>query len=258
MLELLAQISQLSLSLQSLTETSVIIDECGPKSTSQIVHPVNKVIELQNPDLNQLLDELVSSGCPKATADELVSVHAKRCAELAQHYQEIHSNICQSLSPAMIALEDIDYTGSELSSLAFTKLARPRKLQQLYHRTTMSWSKDLLRSVRVWLASNERNGCTSTRSQNKFNQVLKTISHCLALITYVLMQEFVPVLEKIFETSPFPTLAIKKALAKSSGMTTRQISVWVSYQLKTYYIMCLYFYVVVSKSTFSYEKGRRE
>lgn len=42
-----------------------------------------------------------------------------------------------------------------------------------------------------------------------------------------LVQDFIPILERFFTRNPFPSRAVKAALARSSGMTVRQISVWV-------------------------------
>ncbi|KAI5116326.1 hypothetical protein M0805_003539 [Coniferiporia weirii] len=194
--DLLLQVSQIS---SELHQEACRSDEFySPDTTGGVPQFPLSIPPLgaSNPGPTDLLPSLISAGAPFDTALELSEIHSRRCTELSEHYAEVYSNICLQIAPTLCESTD------ERASI-FARLQRLHL--RLYNKAVASWVQDLLQSVRKQFVYADS---TLEASRRTFNA------------------DFAPVLERYFAENPSPPRVVREALARSSGMTVRQINVW--------------------------------
>ncbi|KAL5494908.1 hypothetical protein ACEPAI_370 [Sanghuangporus weigelae] len=157
-------------------------------------------LALDIPSSDYLADTLFDVGVPLPLARELSEIHSRRASELAENYLCSYREACLQVAG--------DRTDSNDAKCTKAYLLLQRTARQSYKRTLASWEKDLLQTV-----------------QNHYRSSSNNINHLDAKRSSFNMN-FTPVLEAVFEENPFPSIAVKKALAAKSGMSMNQIKIW--------------------------------
>ncbi|KAH8119835.1 hypothetical protein DFH11DRAFT_11151 [Phellopilus nigrolimitatus] len=197
--DLLFQISQISTELHRHAapqecDVAIVEKDAGPSAFLDAFPSIN----LSVPEPLAMVFALTSEGASIEVARELSAIHSQRCAELADHYAGIYRNMCQRIAPTL---------RGRSSKKQLETYARLQKIRRLYVQTVASWSENLVQTAGSQFA-NAKSNDVGRRSSQQFNT------------------NFLPVLEKCFDENPFPSRAVKLSLAKTSGMSVRQIGVW--------------------------------
>ncbi|KAL5535839.1 hypothetical protein ACEPAF_3933 [Sanghuangporus sanghuang] len=155
-------------------------------------------LSLDIPSPDYLTNILADVGAPLSLARELSEIHARRSSELAEQYLQNYSESC------------FEIAGNRLDVDCETRMKMYLRLQRagcrLYKQTMEEWEREMLQAV--------QDRCRPSKGK------------CFSDNRSAFNQDFTPVLEAVFQNNPFPSPAIKRALAAKSGMTINQIKIW--------------------------------
>ncbi|PAV22555.1 HD2 homeodomain mating-type protein [Pyrrhoderma noxium] len=162
-------------------------------------------IRLDIPTPDSLVFELVRIGTPRVTAQELVEIHIKMVSELVVHHERTYHEVCLSVLNAYHSNDDGDDDSVSRSKI-YSQLQHATR--RLFVQRIQIWEKDLVETCRDYYSI----PCNPSN-------ILQTKDSCFKL-------GFIPILEKVFKLTRFPSSAVKKMLAEKSGMSVKQIRDW--------------------------------
>ncbi|KAF8516123.1 hypothetical protein BU17DRAFT_92959 [Hysterangium stoloniferum] len=212
-------------------------DELSSSDCTQSAEiPANQIFEIPNfPLPERIAPRLVSLGITHDLAEKLSDAFISKSRDLKLCMEEIVRSACMKLV-------SIPRCAGMMPLEAFQR--RIRETHQHFQSTVAAWAKEAEDLVRTRLAAvNTAESQApptldpaqphSRKSKRQFKSVSLSSRHAILPIrTHPLRppppsKEYLPLFEFAFEKDRFPSREDKKHLARISGMTYRQVSVWV-------------------------------
>ncbi|EIW87042.1 hypothetical protein CONPUDRAFT_161658 [Coniophora puteana RWD-64-598 SS2] len=165
------------------------------ESSHEVLNPPPMPIKL--PDPPPLRPHLVQAGAPDQLASKMDHAYFKRALELRSRLQ--------------VNLETVWKLYSRTSSSQAAE-----HILSYFAQTYLKWLASIRKEgLRAYHKYAERIAAFNSRSMPGQRGKVHPFNH-----------EYIPLLEHYFERNPFPSSADRAMLAKKSGMTHRQITVW--------------------------------
>ncbi len=217
---------------------TAIVDQTAryvaPTQSHTALHQIQHLQKALNGELdlsysNTLLEDLVRDGIPGSVAQKLSTALDQAARTLAL---KITSSFRDSWSKVL-------EVPRHHSMIPLNQLQEQivKSHEALYRRRLSSWIQDVRAAAKSRVAASslekiddsdvhEPSPPTRYEVRSSFNHVrLVHVCHCF--VAEGKTQYYLPVLEAFFAENQFPSRADKNFLAKKSGMTYRQIHVWV-------------------------------
>lgn len=203
--ELFLELQDISTKLYELTVQDVAKPlrksrRAGPSKPKPKASPELK-LDITTPD--SLVDELVQTGAPRPTAQELTVIHAGLVSKLAAHHERTYREACSNV---LNSSEDDEFGDC---NKIFTHLQQANR--RIFYQRSKKWERDLVDTCRSFYESEGQSSPALDAPTTKSS---------------VFNMDFIPILEKVFMRTRFPSSTVKKVLAEKSGMSVKQIKDW--------------------------------